>query len=350
MRRGHAHNPCCQPRRAASLPARQRPPAANSDPAAPEAELGPEHCWQVQLWRLLFSSQDLLFPTLLLAFTSVFTLPSHPCLAPVLLTMTLQPPPESCCSISCPSPPALHRRERPLPSQLHGGTNAAPLPSLPSTEVTAGEVRKPCLLRVLPVALPTRLPVARCPPAACPRPSAGPGCLLLKFCFAALWSRRERCPGTSAAAGRATCAWGPAGGSSDRAPRFVCVSPLSGRAFVYLSNLLYPVPLVHRVAIVSEKGEVKGFLRVAVQAISGRRETPAQTCPSRAPCPLRRLTPGSSPADEEAPDYGSGVRQSGMAKISFDDQHFEKVGQQQVLGGCPGTAGPCLPKQWGRGN
>ncbi|XP_060157569.1 kinesin-like protein KIF1A isoform X6 [Globicephala melas] len=79
----------------------------------------------------------------------------------------------------------------------------------------------------------------------------------------------------------------------DRPPLFSVV----GRAFVYLSNLLYPVPLVHRVAIVSEKGEVKGFLRVAVQAIS---------------------------ADEEAPDYGSGVRQSGTAKISFDDQHFEK--------------------------
>lgn len=47
------------------------------------------------------------------------------------------------------------------------------------------------------------------------------------------------------------------------------ITPLL-RAFVYLSNLLYPVPLVHRVAIVSEKGEVKGFLRVAVQAISGR--------------------------------------------------------------------------------
>ncbi|XP_048362664.1 kinesin-like protein KIF1A isoform X15 [Sphaerodactylus townsendi] len=79
----------------------------------------------------------------------------------------------------------------------------------------------------------------------------------------------------------------------DRFPWFRLV----GRAFVYLSNLLYPVPLVHRVAIVSEKGEVKGFLRVAVQAIS---------------------------ADEEAPDYGSGVRQSGTAKISFDDHHFEK--------------------------
>lgn len=47
------------------------------------------------------------------------------------------------------------------------------------------------------------------------------------------------------------------------------VTPIFPRAFVYLSNLLYPVPLVHRVAIVSEKGEVKGFLRVAVQAISG---------------------------------------------------------------------------------
>lgn len=72
---------------------------------------------------------------------------------------------------------------------------------------------------------------------------------------------------------------------------------LVGRAFVYLSNLLYPVPLIHRVAIVSEKGEVRGFLRVAVQAIA---------------------------ADEEAPDYGSGIRQSGTAKISFDNEHFHQ--------------------------
>ncbi|XP_054916598.1 kinesin-like protein KIF1A isoform X5 [Poeciliopsis prolifica] len=79
----------------------------------------------------------------------------------------------------------------------------------------------------------------------------------------------------------------------DRSPLFSVV----GRAFVYLSNLVYPVSLVHRVAIVSEKGEVKGFLRVGVQAIS---------------------------ADEEAPDYGSGVRQSGTAKISFEDQQYEK--------------------------
>ncbi|NXI85626.1 KIF1B protein, partial [Rhipidura dahli] len=79
----------------------------------------------------------------------------------------------------------------------------------------------------------------------------------------------------------------------DRSPWFILV----GRAFVYLSNLLYPVPLIHRVAIVSEKGEVRGFLRVAVQAIA---------------------------ADEEAPDYGSGIRQSGTAKISFDNEYFDK--------------------------
>ncbi|XP_046701697.1 kinesin-like protein KIF1A isoform X10 [Silurus meridionalis] len=92
----------------------------------------------------------------------------------------------------------------------------------------------------------------------------------------------------------------------DRFPWFRLV----GRAFVYLSNLLYPVPLVHRVAIVSEKGEVKGFLRVAVQAIS---------------------------ADEEAPDYGSGVRQSGTAKISFEDQQFEKFQSESSPAGLSQT-------------
>lgn len=45
---------------------------------------------------------------------------------------------------------------------------------------------------------------------------------------------------------------------------FVCF-----RAFVYLSNLFYPVPLIHKVAIVNEKGDVKGYLRVAVQSVSG---------------------------------------------------------------------------------
>ncbi|XP_063064962.1 kinesin-like protein KIF1B isoform X7 [Engraulis encrasicolus] len=90
---------------------------------------------------------------------------------------------------------------------------------------------------------------------------------------------------------------GPLTGSDPFYDRFHWFK-LVGRAFVYLSNLLYSVPLVHRVAIVTEKGEVRGFLRVGVQAIA---------------------------ADEEAPDYGSGVRQSGTAKISFDDEYFKQA-------------------------
>lgn len=113
---------------------------------------------------------------------------------------------------------------------------------------------------------------------------------------------------------------------------------LLSRAFVYLSNLLYPVPLVHRVAIVSEKGEVKGFLRVAVQAISGKARNLSlisdwiksiKRLKGQAACDfLREWSEGAlcfPPADEEAPDYGSGVRQSGTAKISFEDQQYEKV-------------------------
>ena len=73
------------------------------------------------------------------------------------------------------------------------------------------------------------------------------------------------------------------------------------RAFVYLSNLLYPVPLIHRVAIVSEKGDVKGYLRVAVQAVTENEETPA------------------------------GIKQSGNAKIAFnDEEYFQKVKQITV--------------------
>lgn len=115
------------------------------------------------------------------------------------------------------------------------------------------------------------------------------------------------------------------------------------RAFVYLSNLLYPVPLVHRVAIVSEKGEVKGFLRVAVQAISGKARIfiivdtkGMRGFKGQAVCDfLREWSEGAlcfPPADEEAPDYGSGVRQSGTAKISFEDQQYEKVEKITICG------------------
>lgn len=74
----------------------------------------------------------------------------------------------------------------------------------------------------------------------------------------------------------------------DRFPWFRKV----GRAFVYLSNLLCPVPLIHKVAVVNEKGDVKGYLRIAVQAI----------------------------IDEDVTDHSSGVRQS--ARITFNDEQL----------------------------
>ncbi|KAJ8320111.1 hypothetical protein KUTeg_001698 [Tegillarca granosa] len=80
----------------------------------------------------------------------------------------------------------------------------------------------------------------------------------------------------------------------DRFPWFRLV----GRSFVYLSNLYYPVPLIHRVNIVSEKGEVKGSLRVAVQVVTAEKDG--------------------------TPDYTPGIRQSGNAKITFNDEEYFK--------------------------
>ncbi|XP_076167981.1 kinesin family member unc-104 isoform X4 [Ptiloglossa arizonensis] len=81
----------------------------------------------------------------------------------------------------------------------------------------------------------------------------------------------------------------------DRFPWFRMV----GRSFVYLSNLMYPVPLIHKVAIVNEKGDVKGYLRVAVQIV----------------------------VEEDNSEYSSGVRQS--ARISFDDDLFSAQKQNK---------------------
>ena len=52
----------------------------------------------------------------------------------------------------------------------------------------------------------------------------------------------------------------------DRYPWF----RLIGRSFVYLSNLLIPLSLVHTVAVVGEKGEVKGHLTVSVRFMHGK--------------------------------------------------------------------------------
>lgn len=49
----------------------------------------------------------------------------------------------------------------------------------------------------------------------------------------------------------------------DRFPWF----RLIGRAFVFLNSLLDNAPIIQRVAIMSEKGELQGWLSVALQAV-----------------------------------------------------------------------------------
>ena len=40
------------------------------------------------------------------------------------------------------------------------------------------------------------------------------------------------------------------------------------RAFVYMNNLLNDIQILHKVAIVNEKGELRGYLRVVVEPLN----------------------------------------------------------------------------------
>ena len=45
------------------------------------------------------------------------------------------------------------------------------------------------------------------------------------------------------------------------------------RSFIYLSNLLYPgLGITHRIAVVNEKGDVQGYIRVSVLPVTGKQE------------------------------------------------------------------------------
>ena len=89
---------------------------------------------------------------------------------------------------------------------------------------------------------------------------------------------------------------------------YKCCCDMYSRSFVYLSNLFYPVILNHRVAIVSEKGDVRGHLKVAIQAVVDESETVPQ----------------------------QGLKQSGNAKIVFNDKEYfqSKVRHSICIGIC----------------
>ncbi len=86
------------------------------------------------------------------------------------------------------------------------------------------------------------------------------------------------------------------------------ISSLS-RAFVYLTNLLHGLPLVQNVAIVSERGEVKGYLKIAVQE-------------------LQTTDIGS---DEQIKLMRTYRNASGMTKIVFDDETYFQVDEKKIF-------------------
>ena len=52
----------------------------------------------------------------------------------------------------------------------------------------------------------------------------------------------------------------------DRFPWF----RLIGRSYLYLSNLLFAMSIIQKIPIVSERGDVVGYLRIALQALTGK--------------------------------------------------------------------------------
>lgn len=78
------------------------------------------------------------------------------------------------------------------------------------------------------------------------------------------------------------------------------------RAFVYLTNLLYGLSLEQTVAIVSERGEIKGRLRIIVQQL-----------------PI--VAVAASPKCNNNKQNRSFRNTSGLTKINFDDETYFQV-------------------------
>lgn len=89
------------------------------------------------------------------------------------------------------------------------------------------------------------------------------------------------------------------------------------RAFVYLNNLLHNLPLVHKVAVVNEKGNVRGFLRVCIEPIL--------------------LNENNVDLSNDNARFNKGVRQS--ARLNFRREDFLKRYQQRAQASSCGRCG-----------
>lgn len=83
------------------------------------------------------------------------------------------------------------------------------------------------------------------------------------------------------------------------------------RAFVHLSNLLYGIPLVQNVAIVSDRGEIVGYLKIGVQQIQ-----------------MSMSSSTEEPSNEQIKLMKTYRNASGLTKITFDDETYFKVKEQ----------------------
>ena len=92
------------------------------------------------------------------------------------------------------------------------------------------------------------------------------------------------------------------------------------RAFVYLTNLLHGLPLVQNVAIVSERGEIKGYLKIAVQQLQNSTTSPVADVTSEQIKLMRNYRNAST-----------------MTKINFDDETYFQVSLWRC-GGSEGNA------------
>lgn len=92
------------------------------------------------------------------------------------------------------------------------------------------------------------------------------------------------------------------------------------RAFVSLSNLLQSISMGHKVAIVNDRGDVRGYLTLCVQPATG------ETSPwSGADADVIGFFRADIAArDDDVPDFIPGVRQSAKIRFSESDVTIEK--------------------------
>lgn len=77
-----------------------------------------------------------------------------------------------------------------------------------------------------------------------------------------------------------------------------------GRAYLYLSNLLNPIDVVQNIAVVNDSGDVKGYLRVAIQAVKDNEKS------------------GAVP---EMGSISSNIEQSAKIKFKDDDINLTRI-------------------------